>query len=243
MTLPAFENGTPFGGFAGNACMVETTVTKTSAGESDLLLCQVGNQYFNYGEDSFGYFDSDGIAPTIVINGDKTSKSVAYGYKLTVPSASAYDVLGGSFSVKVRIMANGEEVLSARDASKAFEFVLNEYKAYAIVYEANDFSGNRATAYFNLTVVDEEAPTLTVNGSYEAKIKMGTKVKIHSFTAADGQGGVETVVFVKDDQAKMTFVKSGDEYTFTKNGKYEIVYRSVDEAGNIVRKAFTVVVE
>lgn len=241
--LTAFENGAPFIGFAGNVCMVETSITKTSEGESDLLLAQVGNQYFNYGEDSFGYYESDGIAPSILINGDKTSKEVEYGYTLTVPSASAYDVLNGMQSVKVRIVADGAVVLAPRDANEAFTFVLNEYKAYAIIYEASDVSGNKATAQFNLTVIDAEKPTLSVNGSYQAKVKIGEKVKIQSFTATDAQGDVETVVFVKDNQAKITFVKAGEEYTFEKNGTYEIVYRSVDEGGNIVRKAFTIVVE
>lgn len=242
-TVSTFESGTPFSGFEGNACLVEMSVSKSSTQASDLLISQISNQYFNYGEDTFGYFDADGIAPVIVIDGDKTSRSVSYGYELTVPAAAAYDVLGGVFSVKVRIMANGEEVLSSRDASKPFTFVLDEYKAYAVVYETTDFSGNRVQAYFNLTVIDEEKPTLTIDGKYATNVKLGTKVTILPFTATDGQGGVETVVFIKDDQAKLTFVKVGSTYTFEKNGRYEIVYRSVDEAGNITRQSFTVVVE
>jgi hypothetical protein len=162
---------------------------------------------------------------------------------LNIPSAAAYDVLSGICSVKVRIVANGQEVLSARDASTAFEYILNEYKAYAVIYEATDFSGNRSTAQFNVTVIDEEAPTLSVNGSYATKVALGETIQIHSFEAHDGQGDVETVVFIKDDQTKLTFVKANGSYTFTKNGVYEIVYRSVDSAGNITRKAFTVVVE
>lgn len=241
--LTTFENGGKFVGFTNSACMVETSITKTSAGESNVLLCQVGNQYFNYGEDTFGYYDSDGVPPTIVVNGDTSSKSVAYGYTLNIPSAIAYDVLGGNSSVKVRIMANGEEVLSARSAVQAFDFIVNEYKSYAIIYEAVDMAGNRAKLQFNISVLDEEAPTLTVDGTYAATVKRGEKVKILSFAASDGQGEVKTLVFVKDNQTKLTFVKVGSEYTFTKNGVYEIVYRSVDSVGNITRKSFTIVVE
>ena len=223
--------------------MLETAIFKTSAEESHLLLCQVGNQYFNYGENTFGYYDSDGVAPTIVVNGDTTGRSVACGYTLTVPSAIAYDVLSGARTVKVRIVANGKEVLPARSAEQPFEFVLSEYKSYAIIYESSDSAGNRAKVQFNVTVLDEEAPTLTVNGSYSATVKRGDKVQILSYTASDGQGEVETLVFVKDNQTKLTFVQVGSEYIFTKSGVYEIVYRSVDGANNITRKSFTIVVQ
>ena len=234
---------TNFEGFSASICKVSMRFIGNATQKSEVLLQQVGNQYFNYGEDSFGYFDADGVAPTIVIDGDKQNRSVGYGAKITVPSARAYDVLGGQCSVKVRIVANGEEVLSAKDASVAFEYTLDKYASYAIVYETNDYSGNRASVNFNVTVLDEELPTVTVNGSYQAKYKIGDKITVLSFTAADGQGGVYATVFIKDDQAKLTFLKAGDSYEFTKNGRYEIVYRAVDDAGNITRKSFAIVVE
>jgi hypothetical protein len=243
LPVNAFANGNTFVGFSNSTCKFSMRFAKSGASESELLLQQVGNQYFNYGEDSFGYFEADGVAPTIVIEGNKQNRSVAYGEKLIVPAAKAYDVLGGQCSVRVRIVANGETVLPAKDASQAFEYTLDRYASYAIIYESNDFSGNKTNASFNLTVIDEEKAEIIVQGNYQAKYKIGDKITVHAFTATDGQGGVYATVFIKDDQAKLTFLKAGDSYEFKKNGVYEIVYRAVDDAGNITRKAFKVVVE
>ena len=241
--LTTFANGIPFTGFSDNACVFESSVKNGSGAESNLLLCQIGNQYFRYGEDIFGYTDSDGIAPVIVINGSGIDRTVSYGYTLTVPSAIAYDVLGGIFGVKVRMIANGEEIVSARSAESAFDFRLEEYKVYTVVYEVRDRAGNLATESFTVTVKDEEPPTLIVNGDYAKKLKTGDSVIIKTFTATDGQSNVETVIFVKDNQTKLSFVKPNGEYTFKESGVYEIVYRAVDESSNMVRISFTIVVE
>ena len=238
--LSAFENGEKFIGFTGNVCMLETEITKSSANESELLLCQIDNQFFN--DVASGYIDWDGVPPTIIVNGDKSSKSVSYGYEFTVPSAVARDVLAGRCPVTVRVIANGVEIIPSRAADQAFSIRVDGYKTYSVIYESEDTSGNVATEQFNVTVKDEEPPVLTVDGTYKQELKVGEKVTINSFTATDGQGIVKTTVLVKNNETKLTFVNAGDEYEFTESGTYNIVYRAVDEAGNVTRREFTIVV-
>lgn len=235
------DNGI-FDGFERNSFDLTVKAEKTTEGVADVIIGQIGNHYFNYLGDIFGYDEADGVGPAIAVYGEKTNKTVEYGSDITVAKAVGFDVLSGEYGVSVTITVNGNEVLK-RNATEDFKYKIESFKLCNVIYEAYDKNGNVTAMSYIVTVKDDVCPTVKVMGEYSAEYKLGDKIRIADCEVSDEQNEVSYTIFVISDDLGRKYLSAGDEYRFMKKGVYCVVYRAVDEAYNVTRIVYTITVK
>ncbi|MCJ7765562.1 MAG: HYR domain-containing protein, partial [Thiovulaceae bacterium] len=103
-------------------------------------------------------------------------------------------------------------------------------------FEVTDAAGNTATCSFNITVSDEEPPTIVCPGSIDRNVDpgvCGASVTYELPTATDNDGAVVSVVLISGPAPGEVFPV----------GKTTVTYRATDSAGNFAECSFTVTVK
>ena len=90
-----------------------------------------------------------------------------------------------------------------------------------LIYVVKDSSGNKASKSFDVTVSDNEKPSIVLNGSATLYIGTGSKYKEPGYTSVDNCDG--------DITSKVVVTGSVDT---SKPGNYEIMYTSKDSFDN-----------
>ena len=123
---------------------------------------------------------------------------------------------------------------------------LETYGVYRVIYYAEDGMKNaNKTSGLILEVVDEEAPTLTLDGAVPSKIELGQSFYVPRATATDNVDAAEDIlVFVH------VIIPAGQIYDFSdgsydgfkplKAGKYIVKYTAMDSVGNMAMQIYEV---
>ena len=86
-----------------------------------------------------------------------------------------------------------------------------------------------------ITVLDDIAPTITLEAGIEASAKLNSSITLPNATYLDNVSStdnISTLIYVIDPNNVMTILR-GDKVTFDVVGKYTIRHFAIDEAGNV----------
>ena len=126
----------------------------------------------------------DEIKPTILLD-EAVLLRQKLGAKAKIPTAKAYDVLGQIKEFTITVKTPSGDILGGGDATKPLEFTLDKAGYYLVTYFAKDTNGNKTSAPFSILVNDETAPTLEVENNLKEEYKVGSKIKVPSYTVKD----------------------------------------------------------
>ena len=105
----------------------------------------------------------------------------------------------------------------------------------------SDQNNNSSTKTYTFTVLDQEAPTLSVNGNY--KDTYTGEVEVLEYSVSDNiSEGLKSKVFLEYKDMHMVEVKPKDKLNL-ENGKYAIIYFVKDNDGNTAYQRFEFVVK
>jgi hypothetical protein len=155
----------------------------------------------------------DQTAPVITLNGNSTM-TIAKGGTWTDPGATATDDTDGDISANI---------------VKTGTVNTNTVGSYTITYTVTDAAGNATTVTRTVSVADQTAPVITLNGNSTMTIAKGGTWTDPGATATDNVDGNLT----------SSIVKTGTVNTNTV-GSYTITYTVTDAAGNATTVTRTV---
>ena len=190
------------------------------------------------------------------------SSSVKKDSLITLSSAVAADmfstVLKNNVTIKV-IGPDKQPVMSEEGvlldgsvnalANRAYTVQCKDYGLYAITYTAMDQSGTKGVVSSNVSVEDEDAPTIRLLDGYQDgcifTVGVGTMVKVANYEVQDNFGADKVTTHVMVYDCYGAFVNLTEEKTFIANrkGTWQVVYTAYDEIGNYVSVRYTVVVK
>lgn len=221
--IKTFEDGSPFTGFSSTVNF--EIIFENVTGIATLRLQQVGNQLISS-------VDDDYTVPSISIFGEMV-RSAKLNEHVTIPDATAFDVLSFSTSISIRITDPDNQVIYSSNNGKGTKIVVGKYGTYYVTYTATDGNGNPMTMTRAISVLDDVAPEIVLKGKIPTSGKLGSTLKLPEFEVSDNYTeNVDTRIFVIDPENVMSVVVNGN-VTFAKEGKYTIRYFAIDEAGNM----------
>ena len=124
------------------------------------------------------------------------------------------------------------------DAFVDYELRLTEYGKYEVIYTPKDSSGNGNNYSYYITVVDREAPTVTLSGG-DKTAKIGDKIEIAKIQASDNLDDVTIRVYLYCPDGVLRLI-SGDYFVVEIAGVYEVWVYVVDQANNVTTTNYQV---
>ncbi len=188
--------------------------------------------------------DGDIIRPEIIASHMRGERKL--GETVTLHPLVIGDVLDPYVTCLINVTdPNGEVVVdndgvslkNLTDYTQTYTFTLTQMGAYTSKYVIEDGAGNRLPNTAKNTVVDKEAPTLTVQGTPPQSVKVGEKTTLPSAVAQDvDYKGVKTeldvYVWIEGPDGTVENVTGRASVTLTTKGKYVLTYYTIDENGN-----------
>ncbi len=181
------------------------------------------------------------------------------GAEITVYPAEATDVLStfvlGNLKMWVKgpnnsdVTATDGTVLNEGiDPTKSYTFRLEKRGTYTVTYTYTDTNGNPVSSNYRINILDDEAPTITLNGGYNentlVKAKVGETHKVQTYVVTDNQTPERNlIVDVISEAPDMCVWPVYGEVVFTMKGTWRIYYYCLDERGNMSYTYYTVQVE
>ncbi|MBQ8658064.1 MAG: hypothetical protein IJ506_02930 [Clostridia bacterium] len=182
------------------------------------------------------------------------------GESITILPATVSDVLSPfvksnfGFTVsneKDEIMQSKDGViLNAQcDPTRSYEIELKEYGTYTLRYSYTDQAGEATYETILLNVVDNVAPTLTLQEGYGenmlVRAKAGRQLKLATYKVSDNETATEEI------SVKIVIVTPRNEVVLADStnlalklkGEYKVYYYCMDEQGNYTARYYTVIAE
>ena len=111
---------------------------------------------------------------------------------------------------------------------------------YVVYMEVEDSVGNNETFAYAATVVDREAPVITLSGTYE-EAKAGKSVILAKATVTDNKTSAEKMevyVVVVCPNWETLMAENGKEFKPDQYGTYTVWYYVTDGDGNIAMQSY-----
>ena len=193
----------------------------------------------------FGYFiKSDTSKP--IISAELPDTIAKVGDVIGVAKPACTDVFSPNTAdnCTVSVYKNGKSIKSTSgvelknvsDFDSNYEFEIDDYGSYLIVYEYKDGAGKKSDLRHTVRVTDAVAPTLefkNYNGSI-VNVNCNEIVPVLEYTISDNYTALEDLevwAFVYNSNG--VCVSAGkDAFTVKKAGTYTVWVYCVDEAGN-----------
>lgn len=227
------DEGREFGGFPSGYVYAEFELI--GATENPVSLLNIANQNLN---DTSGDYNQ----PLITLS-DYVSGKYEIGDTVTLPAASAYDVLSEVEDVRITVKCGEEVVLRGVSAATSQTFKVEKYGAYSIIYSTKDAEGNVASVTRYVYCSDSVKPELIFDGSLPQSVKSGTTIKLPSYTIKDNGDVSKAKVFVyMCTPDGVMYTLKGEGVKLTGHGEYEIYYYVQDENDNSQYYRFKIVV-
>lgn len=227
-----FDVSNVFGGFTSDyAYFSINMIDVTSA--TELVIKKVGNQLLK------GDVKVDMIAPVVAVAGDYGG-NYALGYEYKVTKVLAHDVVLGDvadFTMSVKrpngsfVSVDGVEIKNV--AVKEFSFTLSEYGSYSLSFIAKDDNGNKMPFTYVVHVLDDQAPVITVKGSYAKSGKVGDTVTVATVNVSDNLdevGAIKLVTMLKLPSGELSVIDK--TFKAEESGVYTVYYYATDTFGN-----------
>ncbi len=226
-----WSNGLAFDGFQKGQCLVDFELVGGESG-SKFVLDTLSNQGFSQTALSYG----DMASPQLSLMGELKSRYANLNETVNIPMAYAYDVLANKSNIAMTVKKPDGKTLLNRVTPQEYSFTCDKPGKYIVTYTMSDQNSNSSTKSFTFTVLDQEAPTLIVNGTYQDTYN--GKVEVLEYTASDNiQEGLKSKVFLEYGDMHMVEVKPKDKLDL-ENGKYAIIYFVRDNDGNTAYQRF-----
>lgn len=209
-TITAYDNGKPFAGFS-ETIYFDIEFTGVSA-QSSIYFSNIAGQALGHnkkGDDPLASA-KDETKPIIVLD-EAFLLRQKIGTKAKIPTAKAYDVLGQIVEFTVTVEKKGK-VLYTGSATEKVDLLLDQAGNYDVTYFAKDSNNQKRELGYMITVADEIAPTLSVNGSLESSYGVGSKISIPSYSASDNNGDCTIqvmLIFPDNEQRLLHYSKNG----------------------------------
>ena len=223
--LKTYLNGETFLGFGSeiNFKIELGNVTGTTI----FNLYEIGNQLMSN-------IDGDYTVPAIVYDGELVRIS-DINSKVTIPGAKAIDILAFDTTLSIRVLSPDKKVIYTSSTGEGTEITIEQYGTYYIYYTGSDDVGNPLTQLKLITVLDDVAPSITLEKEISASAKLNDTITLPNATATDNVSSSEnitTMIFYIDPNNVMKVVTS-NKVKFDVKGTYTIRYFAIDEAGNV----------
>lgn len=231
-TVNTYLNGKTFKGFGSGEVYMEMELLGAKAG-SAIDVISLNNQTLLAAA-------QDTIDPELFVDGSY-SGIYTEGTKLTIPTASAYDVLNYTSVPKLSIVDESGKAVKTKDgkellnvsADKEYTIQLEKLGRYTVTYTAEDASGRKTTASKTIEIIDDILPTLKLKGKYPETVKVGKTLKVKKYKLQDNGDldKIEVSVYCSAPDGTMSEIKDGKIKT-EKKGIYTVSYFLTDENGN-----------
>ncbi|MBQ7369141.1 MAG: hypothetical protein IJW60_05495 [Clostridia bacterium] len=233
-TVKTYANGEKFTGF-GSQVYLRFIIERTDSTKSATV-----NVFGINGQNFSNVFEDDQVAPVIKVSG-ALEMSYPSGSTMTVPTATAYDVLSNVKEITVTVKLNGVPVqdvngktLENVPANVAYEVVLSSVGQYVIAYNAKDSRGATSVSTdFVVRSVVSQKPVITVSAELPTTVKVGTEVRLPTFTVTYLEGNEANLdygVYITPSNQYQYLTES--KFTPDKVGTYKIRYFALDAYGN-----------
>ena len=131
-------------------------------------------------------------------------------------------------------------MLAQGDAGEPLDITLSEAGYYKVNYYAEDSNGNRETIPYTILVNDTTAPTLTVKNTLKDTYKVGSKVKIPTYSATDNGANcyIQVTLILPNNEMRLLHYSENGEVTSLldkENELYESAFKA-DKNTFIVNK-------
>lgn len=177
----------------------------------------------------------DEEVPTITVNSDYDEMpNGVVGKSYPVPTATARDQVSGVCNVNVSVWYNYGAVDQKMVDVVDGKFSVDKVGAYAIVYEAQDYSGNvarqvcwlRAKLASNVPKV-----TISMDESYETEKTVGVRYPLPEIVAEGGSGNKEISYELKKGQTNCEIVDG--TFCLEEAGEWILTCKAVDYVGSV----------
>ncbi len=232
--LTTCENGQSFAGFPSKA--LNLTMTMSGRAGATFSLKSMNAQRFGTA------FQVDRVEPMICMPTDLTK--ALYNSEITIPAATAYDVLANEANLKLTVKTpEGETAkdvsgkkLENVDGMKEYRLKISEYGQYRISYVSSDGDNKTRSLGYRISVLDTGAPELEIEGELKESVTVGDTVTFPNIKAKDAaKSECTTWINVTHPSGYITCEK--EKFEPAEEGVYEIRFYASDEYGNIAKKS------
>lgn len=156
----------------------------------------------------------------------------------------------------IPVKSTSGEVLTLVDATKEYSVKFNRIGHYVVYYEYTDQTGLYTTSTYDVYIVDEVKPTITIEGGYNeytvVKAKLGDIIKAKDYTITDNYDSQKKLIIsvvVFDPMYAMYDLIENDveiddmKFTATHRGEYVVYYYAQDTSGNVAKTCYRIIVE
>jgi len=244
--ITTYSDGTAFEGFSKYVYLMIEVTSATDKQSNGIYICEINGQPF-----PGGILYNDTYAPSLALNGS-CSGAYAVGESVTIPSASAYDVLSDvdATSVTVTVTNNGTPVtdvngktLNNVSANQEYVLTLNQSGNYVVTYNAKDArEGVMPKKEYLIIARIDTAPVIS-EVEIAKTVKKGGEIKVpipEVTFAEDSEKNTFYMVYVKPNNEYQWFVE-GDVITAETTGTYRILFMAIDAFGNSAYAEYEVV--
>lgn len=178
------------------------------------------------------------------------------GSVVTISSMDALDVLSTVLreNIKVFVTNSQRKYMTSTDnvlldgtcpTDRDYQVKFDEYGEYTVFYTVLDGNDRQATISYKITIVDTQAPVLTLLKGYTEKTvisaKLGSTVEISGYSVSDDIDSKDkiTVFTAIVDPTNSTAIVT-DKFKATMKGNYTVCYYAYDSAGNYTSTYYTV---
>ena len=245
LTVTKNENGQQFKGFLGQEYYISIEFEDVKNGEASLAFKKINSAYFS--ADTQDY-----VGPNIDLLGEYGGEmSLNDIYEL--PKALVFDILDGKVSATVTVTDTKGNVVTDKSGKKIQDrtvgeeniaFKLSQFGAYRVNYVTYDGYGNRGKMEFTVRVVDNDGPTININGTIVETAVKGDKISIPSMSVSDNKSSgskIEKTVYLIQPNGNMQTINSSYAgFVANEVGIYRVIYCAIDEEGNQTTKTFTI---
>jgi hypothetical protein len=182
------------------------------------------------------------------------------GQSITILPATVSDVLSPFIKSNFRFTVSNEkdEIMQSKDGvmlnaqcdpTRMYEIDLKEYGTYTLRYSYTDQAGETTYETILLNVVDNVAPTLTLQEGYGenmlVRAKVGKKLNLATYQVSDNETDAEAlkVEIVIVTPRNEFIVAESTQLALRLKGQYKVYYYCVDEQGNYTARYYTIIAE
>lgn len=187
---------------------------------------------------------TDDTPPVITVLSDYDTDNMpearAGEFYYEIPSATAFDLMSGSCSVRTEVYYNYNSAARTSIAIENGKFKTRESGSYAIVYTACDSFGNEATEIVWIHAGGEIAPIeISIPADTQKSAVLGKAVEIPEPIITGGSGNKTYTAFVAFAGEEKT-TASGNKFTPEKSGVYTVTYVVTDYTGKTAEYSYEV---
>ncbi len=210
-------------------------------GYSTFTVYSINNQTFSNEK-------ADGMRPYIFFSTYQDGERKV-GDLIEIERIYVADVLDPNYTVKYYVLTpNGEFAVSLdgetldydTDYTKGYSFMATESGKYVVYMEIEDSVGNAGTYAYTVSVLNREAPVVTLSGTY-SEVAAGKSVILATATVSDNATPVEEMsvfVVVVCPNWETVMAENGKEFKPDQYGTYTVWYYVTDGDGNIAMQSY-----